>query len=267
MWALFKRTIKDRKLVWFIYIITICVFLLMHTSIFPSFKDQQIDISKMMESMPEGFVQAFGLDDYDMSIFENYIAAEEFSLMWPLLLIILAISTAGAAIASEIEKGTIELLISQPISRTGLYVSRYFSGVIFLIGYVVITLLFLITVAKLFGIDLQLSHYPTLGLMGLLFGWAIYSIAFFLSSIFSDRGKVYFVSAGLIVFMYALNLVSILKESLKSLKYLSFFNYFNANDLLIRNEIDNVGIIVFVLVIILFSVSGLITFNRRDIST
>lgn len=267
MWALFQRTIKDRKLVWFIYIITACVFILMHTSIFPSFKDQQIDISKMMESMPEGFVQAFGLDDYDMSIYENYIAAEEFTLMWPLLLIILAISTAGSAIASEIEKGTIEILISQPISRTTLYISRYLAGLTMLIGFVAITLLFLIAVASAFQIHPKYSHYLSLGFVGLFFGWAIYSISFALSSYFSDRGKVYFVSAGLIVLMYALNIISSLKENLSDLKYFSFFNYFNANDLLIRNDIDWVGILVYSSIIIIFSLVGIFIFNQRDIAT
>jgi ABC-2 type transport system permease protein len=254
-------------MVWLIYIIAACAFFFMHTSIFPSFKDQQIDIDKMMESMPEGFKEAFGLDDYNMSIFENYIAAEEFSIIWPLLLIILSISLAGAAIASEIEKGTIEILISQPLSRTGLYISRYLSGLILIIGFVVITLLCLIGMAKIFDINPQYSHYFTIGLSGLLFGWAVYSIAFFLSAIFSDRGKVYFISVALIVVMYAINIVSSLKDSLKDLKYVSFFSYFNANDLLIRNQIDKVGIVVFISVIIVFSILGLFFFNNRDIAT
>lgn len=266
MWQLFTRTIRDRRMVWLIYVIAACAFIFMHTSIFPSFKDQQIDIDKMMESMPEGFKEAFGLNDYKMNVFENYIAAEEFSMIWPLLLIILAISTAGAAIASEVEKGTIEILISQPLSRTGLYVSRYLSGLVLLIAFVAITLIFLVGIAKIFGIDPQVSHYFSTGIAGLLFGWAIYSIAFSLSAFFSDRGKVYFISAALIVVMYAINIVSSLKESLKEFRYASFFNYFNANDLLIRNQIDGTGVIVFISVIVVFSILGLIIFNNRDIA-
>jgi len=267
MWQLFTRTIRDRRMVWLIYVIAACAFIFMHTSIFPSFKDQQIDIEKMLQGMPQGFSETFGLKDYNMSIFENYIAAEEFSLIWPLLLIILAISTAGAAIASEIEKGTIEILISQPISRTKLYVSRYLSGLILIIGFIAITLLFLVGIASAFKIHPQYPHYLSTGFVGLFFSWAIYSISFVLSTYFSDRGKVYFVSAGLIVLMYALNIISSLKESLKGLKYFSFFNYYNANNLLIRNDIDWIGILVFSAVIVVFSFARLLIFNQRDIST
>lgn len=267
MLTIFRRTIKDRWVVWLIYVIACCAFFLMHTSIFPSFKDQQIDLEKMLQSVPEGFSEAFGLKDYNMSVFENYIAAEEFSLIWPLLLIILAISLAGAAIASEIEKGTIELLISQSISRTKLYISRYISGLVLIIGFVVITLSFLVAIASLFQIHPQYSHYFSIGALGLFFGWAVYSIAFALSAYFSDRGKVYFISVGLIVLMYALNIIASLKDSLKNLKYFSFFNYFNANDLLIRNEIDITGLVVFISVIMIFSIAGLVVFNNRDITS
>jgi ABC-2 type transport system permease protein len=267
MWPIIKRTIKDRWMIFLIYIIAASAFLFMHTSIFPSFKDQQIDISKMLESMPKGFIDAFGLQDYDMSKFENYISGEEFSLIWPLLLLIMSISLAGGAIAAEVEKGTIEVLLSQPISRSKLYVARYISGLILIIGFVAITIILLILMAKAFGISVEISRFFTLAFVALLFAWAIYGIAMFLSSIFSDRGKVYFICAGLLFVMYAINIVSGLKENLKDLKYLSFFHYYVPNDLLIRNHLDTTSVWVFVSVAIVFSVAGLIVFNRRDIST
>lgn len=267
MWSIISRTIKDRKTVFLIYLIAASAFFLMHVSVFPSFKDQQIDISKLMESMPQGFIEAFGLQDYDMSKFENYIAGEEFSLIWPLMLLIMSISLAGGAIASEIEKGTIEILLSQPISRSKLYLSRYISGILLMVGFVVITIGLLIAMASAFGIDLKISHYPTLSLVAFLFAWAIYSIAMFFSAIFSDRGKVYFISAALLFVMYALNILAGLKESLSDLRYFSFFHYYVPNDLLIRNQIDKYSVIVFISVAVVFSVAGYIAFNRRDIST
>jgi len=267
MWPIIKRTIKDRKIVFLIYIIAASAFFLMHVSVFPSFKDQQIDIAQLMQSMPQGFIEAFGLEDYDMSKFENYIAGEEFSLIWPLMLLIMSISLAGGAIASEIEKGTIEVLLSQPISRSKLYISRYISGIIMIFGFIIITMGLLIAMAAAFGIDLKLNHYPALSLVAFLFAWAIYSIAMFLSAVFSDRGKVYFISTALLFVMYALNILARLKESLHDLRYFSFFHYYVPNDLLIRNQIDKYSVIVFISVAVVFSIAGFIAFNRRDIST
>lgn len=267
MLSIIKRTIKDRWLVFLIYIIAASGFFLMHVSIFPTFADQQIDISAMIKSLPEGFVEAFGLQDYDMSKFENYIAGEEFSLIWPLLLLIMSISLAGGAIAAEIEKGTIEVLLAQPITRGKLYIARYISGLVLILGFVIITISLLILMAKMFGIGIKLSHYPTVALVATLFAWAVYGIAMFLSAIFSDRGKVYFISAGMLVLMYAVNIISGLKDNLDKLKYVSFFHYYVPNDLLIRNHIDVTSIVVFIVVAIVFSIAGFIAFDRRDIAT
>lgn len=267
MWALFKRTIKDRKTVILIYIIASLAFLLMHISIFPSFKDQQVQFDQILKTMPEGFTKAFNLQDFNLSVFENYISTEEFSLIWPLLLAIMAISFAGGMIASEIEKGTIEVLLSQPISRTKLFLSRYLAGLSLIISFILVTISATVIMAKLFSISLQISHYPTLAFIGFIFGWAIFSITIFLSAIFSDKGKVYFISAGLLILMYALNIASGLKENLDKIKYLSFFHYYNPADALIRNKIDDIGVWVFLAIIIIFTVAGLIAFDRRDIAT
>ena len=266
MITVFKRTLKDRWVVFIIYIIAATAFMFMHTSIFPSIKDQQVDIGKMLESMPKGFTEAFGLQDYDMSKFENYISGEEFSLIWPLLLLIMSISFAGNAIAGEIERGTIEILLSQPVSRTKLYLAKYFSGILFIVSFIVLTISLLILIASIFGISVKIANFLSLSLIAFFFALAMYSVAMFLTSIFSDRGKVYFISAGILFAMYALNIISGLKENLKDLKYFSFFHYYIPNDLLIRNHIDTQSIVVFSSVALLFSIAGIIAFNKRDIS-
>ena len=45
-------------------------------------------------------------------------------------------------------------------------------------------------------------------------GWALAAMYFICSSIFSDKGKVFFISGALLVGMYVLNLVSAIKENL-----------------------------------------------------
>lgn len=267
MKTLFLRTIKDRRLILGIYIIAICAFLLMHISIFPSFSGQQAQFDQILKTMPEGVAKAFNLQDYNLSVFESYISTEEFSLIWPILLLIMSISFAGGMIAAEIEKGTIEILLAQPITRAKFFTSRYLAGLSLIAAYIVVTIIVTIILAKLFGISLQLSHYPPLALSGFLFAWAMYAIATLFSAIFSDKGKVYFISAGLLVLMYALNIVSGLKTNLDKIKYFSFFHYYNSGDTLIHNHLDMTGVWVFVIIIVVFSLLGLILFQKRDIST
>lgn len=267
MLAIISRTIKDRKVVILAYIIAASAFLLMYISMFPSFADQKDQWDAMMKTMPESMMKAFNLGDYSFAALENFLSAEEFMFVWPLLLIILAISSAGGAIAAEIEKGTIELLLSQSISRIKLFIARYLSGFIAILLFVAVTVFLAIPLAGIFNIEIQASHYLTLALVGFLFGTAIFSISIFLSAIFSDKGKVYFISAGILVLMYVANIVASLKDNYADLKYFSFFYYYNPADALIRNKIDEAGIWVFIATIVVFTIAGLIAFEKRDIST
>jgi len=267
MWSIIKRTISDRKTVILIYIIVSLAFLTMYVAMFPSFSDQTEQWEQMIETVPEGMMKAFNLEDYSFARLENFLSGELYTITWPLLLIILAVSTAGAAIANEIEKGTIEIILSQPISRIRFYLSRYIAGMIIIALFVALTIFPAIPLAKIFNISTKGENYLTLSLMAFLFGLAIFSIGYALSAVFSDRGKVYFVTAGLMVLMYVCNIVALLKESFSDLKYLSFFHYFDPVDSLVRNKIDETGIVVFILTIIATFIFGLIYYNRRDIAT
>ncbi|TSC94937.1 MAG: ABC-2 type transport system permease protein [Candidatus Berkelbacteria bacterium Athens1014_28] len=267
MLSLIARTIRDRRSVMIIYIVAALAFLVMYISIFPAFKDQQAQFDQIIKTMPEGMMKAFNMGDYSLSNFESYISTEEFSLMWPLLLIIMSISFAGQFFAGEVDKGTIEFLLSQPISRAKLFFARYFSGLLMIFAFVTLTVFSTIPIAKMFSVSTQSSHYLSQATIGFLFAWAIYSIAIFLSSLFSEKGKVYFISAGVLVLMYVLNIAAGLKNSLEKLQYLSFFHYYNPSDALIRNHIDKTAVLVFLGVILTFSVLGYMIFNRRDIAT
>lgn len=267
MWSIIVRTMRDRRLVTAIYIIVALAFLIMYIVMFPSFASQQEQWDQMLKSMPTEMMKAFNLQDYSFAHLENFLSAELYSITWPLFLIILAISTAGGAIANEIEKGTIEFLLSTPVSRKRLFVARYFAGAIAILAFVAITIYAAIPIAKILNIDVQAANYSTLVFSAFLFGLATFSLSMFLSAIFSDRGKVYFLSAGFIILMYVANIVATLKEKYSDLKYLSFFHYFDAVKILIHNELDMVGILVFLATIIVFTLAGLIAFDRRDIAT
>ena len=267
MFTIIKRTIRDRWVVIVIYLAVALAFLLMYIAMFPSFANQQEQWDQMLKSMPQEMMKAFNLQDYSFAHLENFLSSELYSITWPLLLIILSISSAGAALANEIEKGTIEFLLSMPISRTKLFISRYLAGTLVILVFVALTIYAAIPLAKIFNIEVQAVNYSSLALIAFLFGLAIFSIAMFLSAMLSERGKVYFISAGVIVLMYVANIVVKLKEKYADLKYISFFHYFDSVKILIHNEIDKVGIWVFLATIIIFTIAGLVAFDKRDIAT
>ncbi len=121
--------------------------------------------------------------------------------------------------------------------------------------------------AAIHDIDYELVNFSNFFVFALLFGLATYSIAMFFSSIFSQKGRVYFVTAGIIILMYVANIVSALKDNLEDIKYVSYFHYFDSSQLLVHNKIDDLAYWIFIGSIVVFTAAGALIFNRRDIAT
>lgn len=267
MWTVIIRTLKNRKVSLIVFTISGILLLWMYVALFPSFANMADSMKEYMESFPEGFMKAFGMEDLDMSTIEKFLATEQYSFVWPILMLFFVSSLAGAGLAGEVEKGTSEILLSRPISRVKLYWSRYIAGAIMIVIFTVLSILFVVPLCEIHNVDYILVNNLTMTIAGFLFGLAVFSIAMFLSAWFSEKGKVYMITGGLLVAMYVINIVSAIKESLSDTKYLSFFYYFKPNEAIIRNTISNSTLWVFLIIIVVFAIGGAYIFNKRDIKT
>ncbi|MDZ7586371.1 MAG: ABC transporter permease subunit, partial [Patescibacteria group bacterium] len=245
MWTVFWRTIKDRRVLLLIYCLASVALLWMYIALFPAFKEQSASMEQLIKSYPESFMKAFNFDIKSFTTLEGYLSTEQFSFMWPIMTIFMLVGFAGAALAGEIESGTIEVLLSQPLSRMKLFISRYLVGFTMLVIFVAISIFAAIPLSEAYNISFKTENFVTVAILGFMFGLSIFSIAMFLSSIFSDKGKVFFITGGLLIVMYVLNILAAIKESLSDLKYASFFYYFNPSKALIYNQIDHWSYLVF----------------------
>jgi ABC-2 type transport system permease protein len=265
MGAIFWRTLKDRYLSTAIYLLSTVGLLWLYVAIFPSIKSSFAALESAMQLYPEALLKAFNVDIASYVTFEGYISSEMFSLFWPLILIFISVGFAGGAISGEIEKGTMELLLSQPVSRLRLFLEKYFAGLVIILLYVGVSVFSLPLLLKAYNIDYNILSYEKMAILGFLFGWAIFSLSMFFSVIFSDKGKVFFISSGVIVAMYVMNILAMLKENLSKLKDYSFFHYFDANNALIHHKIDNLAYWVFLGVVIISTILAALWFSRRDV--
>lgn len=260
------KELKQRRISLIAYTAAALAFLWLYVSLFPYLQQQSQAYAKMFETFPKAFMDAFGFESSFFLSLQGYIASEMYSLIWPLMLIFLLISNAGTSIAGEVEKLTISSLIAQPISRARLFLSKYLSGVINLVIFVLLTILPIIPLAKIYKLQYTTSHFFTFTLLAILFGLSIYSFAFMFSSIYSEKSHVYFTTGGVLFGMYVLNIISGLKPGLSNFKYASVFHYFIPGEALIRNHLSLLSVGVFGVSTIVFSLIGLVVFSRRDIS-
>jgi len=266
MMAIFWRTIKDRKVSLIVYCVAAILFLWMYIALFPSMQAQSETLNKAYENMPEGFYKAFGIEELNISTIENFVAMEHFSMIWPIMVIIMLMAIAGTGLAGEIERGTAEILLSRPVSRVKIFFARYMSGVFSLLIFTIVSIFAIVPLAAIHGVTYHLENFAYVAIISFLFGWVIFSLAMMCSAFFSERSRVYMVSGSILLVMYVLNIAAALKESLKDLKYLSFFHYYNYNDALIRHTLSLNDILVFVGVAVVCTIVGVWWFKKRDMA-
>lgn len=261
-----KQTVNAKRIALSIYSLASAGFLLMYVAFYPAIQDQAKEFEKLLDAYPEGLFKAFGIEELNFETLEKFLALEQFSIVWPLMVILLMVSFAGAAIAREVETGTIELLLARSVSRLQLFFGRYFGGLAALTIFVLASTYPIIPMAELFGLEYVLDVYHPLALLCFCFGWAIWSMGLMFSAIFSERSRVYMVSGGILLLMYVAKIASSLKESLDWLQYSSFFYYFDANAVLIREETPVEALAVFAGVAVVCTAIGAGYFNKRDIA-
>lgn len=267
MWTIFWRTIKDRRTLLLIYTLSSIALLWMYIALFPAFKDQAKNLEELMKSYPESFLKAFNFDINAFSTIEGFLSTEQYSFVWPLMLIFMMVGFAGFSLAGEVEKGTVELLLSQPISRAKVFLSRYLAGLSMLAVFVFFSIFSTIPISQAYDINVMSETFLSGAILAFIFGLAIYSIGMFFSAIFSDKGKVFFISGVILIVMYVLNILASIKESLSDLRYASFFYYFNPTKALVYNEIDQWAYLVFLGTAFVLTILGLIIFSRKNIAT
>lgn len=266
MIAVFIRTIKDKLTSFIIYLVASLGFLWLYMGIYPTIQAQSANLESLLKFYPESMFKAFNIDINTYTTIGGYLSAEMFSFVWPLMAIFMAVGLSGALISGEIEKGTMELLLAQPISRLKLFWGKYLAGLANILVFVALSTLTIPLFLKGYHISYDIKNFYSIAILSGLFTWAVYSIAMLCSSIFSDKGKVFFITGGLLVLMYVANVAASLKTNLDHLKYFSFFYYFNASKALIYHDIYYWSYWVFGGVIVLSVLCAAIIFNKRNIT-
>jgi len=267
--ALITRTIKNNRTLLLANILICALFVWMYAVFFPTMLENAQELQEAFKSFPKAFLEAFDITDlgYMFANFEGFLAVEHYSIVWPIIIIILVLSYGSAAIAGEVDRGTIEILLAQPISRVRLFFAKYIAGVVIIAALVIFSNLSVAVFSEFYDIGYQWKSLWMISVLGFLFSLALFSITMVFSSLLSSRGRVASLMGGVVIIMYGLDLVSKFKESVEGLKYLSFFHYFDHNAALIDHQIEPLTIAVFLGVSVVCTLMGLAVFVKRDIAT
>jgi ABC-2 type transport system permease protein len=266
MWHITLRELKDRKWSLLAYSLGSLLMLWIYVATFRSSQNSTQQLQELVKTYPKGLLDALGLNNLNLDTIEKYLNAKHFSLIWPLLAIILALSRAGSQIAGGIQSGTMGLLLALPITRWRIFAAKYATGLLTIAIFTAISVFGVIPLAASYDIPSHFHILASAWVLTSLFMWAIYSVGLAASAWVSDSGRVYAIMSTLLIISYVANILALIEDKLGWLKHYSIFYYFNTADTLATGHIMSSTLWVFGIIIIAATALAAWQFNRRDIS-
>lgn len=262
--SVFAKSMRDlrRSLLWWSAGLVGLVAMMM--AVYPSVRDNPA-LNKLVQDYPEAlkaFIAFGGSVDYVSGA--GYLGSELFSFMVPLLFAIAAIGSGAGAIAGEEERGTLELLLSQPVTRRSVATQKLAAMAAEVGALIVVLWLVLWAGVVLTGMDISgwelLAASLTAGALGLAFG----AIAFLVGAATGRKALAIGLAAAAAVASYLVNALAALVSALEPLQKLSPFYHYAIGDPL-RQGIAPSHLLVLFGVAAVAAVCGVVAFDRRDL--
>jgi ABC-2 type transport system permease protein len=214
-----------------------------------------------MEAYPKGLMEAFGIND--LADPANYMQSQVFGFV-PLALAFFTIMVLSGAIAGAEERGTIDILLGNPLPRWQLVIGNFLAAAVSLLGICAIVGLLTWGTAVLIDVELSFRQVAEAVLnlwpISLLAG----ALALLCSARFHRRGLAIAIPAFLLFGMYLLDTIGRASEDLEDLRPISVFYYYGSA---IENGIDWADFGSITLVALVLVLLAVLVFRRRDIYT
>ncbi len=259
----FKSLLDNRRgLVW--WVLGVVLLSAAMTSFYPSISTNDA-IQDYVDAFDPDLLALFGFTELmDITSGPGYLNAEMFSFMVPVLVIIFAVSLGAAAIAGEEDKRTMELLLTEPVSRSRVVLEKYAFLLAANAMLGVIVWLSLAIGALAVGMDVGMVNLAAATLSSALLGVTFGSLAFAIGAFTGNRGLSLGVSAGAAAASYVINTLASIVDVLEPAKWLSPFFYYNGNAPIL-NGLDPLHLSLLLVVIAVPAVAGYLAFLRRDL--
>ena len=231
-------------------------------AVYPSVQDSP-QFDQLVENYPDALKALFGLQGGSITSGAGFLDAELFSLMLPLLVLVLAIGSGARAFAGEEDAGRLELLLSYPVRRRAVVLAKAGSVAVEVLAVAVVACVAIGLLGLVVDLDLSAQNLVQAGLMlaalGILFGWSALAVGAAVPS----RALAIGVPAGVAAGAYLVRGLHSLAGWLDPFRFLSPFWLVGTSPL--RSGVDLLGLLAVVLAAALVLAAGAWLAERRDL--
>ena len=261
---LFFKSILDhrRSLAW--WVLGIILLSTAMTSFYPSISTNE-SIQDYVDAFDPDLLALFGFTDIvDITSGAGYLSAEMFSFMVPILFIVFAISLGAASIAGEEDRRTIEILLSEPISRRRVLLQKYAFLVAASVLLALVIWLSLAIGAIIVNMEVSMINLVAAVTSSTLLGLTFGSLAFAVGAITGNRGLSLGLSSGIAVATYVINTLASIADILEPARWISPFFYHGGNSPIL-NGLDPFHVLLLIAAIAIPVTAGYFAYQRRDL--
>ena len=234
-------------------------------SIWPEIENEMAAFSELLNS-PAYQAILGSLGALDITTFTGFYYTEIFTWL-EMVILFVTILVPSKLISSEVDKKTLDFILSYPISRWRYTLEKF--SVYLTYNLLYLPLILILSYQSVASLNVELNFvllsYSLIGIWFLLF--ALGALSLLCGVIFFEPNRAIAASGLLILGQYILVRVAGLTESLSFLKHISLFNYLNANTILTMNRIPLDELLIVITFGILALISALVIFQKREISS
>lgn len=261
--SVLTKTLRDQARGLLGWSISLALLVAMYVAIWPTVRDQP-SMSDFLEQMPEAFRSLFASSGADMSTPTGYVQVELLSFMAPIAVLIYAVGSGAGAIGGEEERHTLDLLLSNPVSRGRVVLDKFLAMTAGTFLLAAVMGLALVAEGRLVDLDLGVGMVAAtmlhLALLGAVFG----SLALALSASTGRTGISRGVPAVVAVAAYVVNGLAPLVDWLERIQKLSPFYQYIGHDPL-RQGLDGGSLAVSAGTALVLLALAVLGFRRRDV--
>lgn len=261
MWTdpLFRKGLLDLRVQILGWGIGMGAMLAITMALYPSISELYGDLFENLPDVWQGF-----LGEGDFGTIEGFLDVEFFSYA-AVAFAVFAILAGGAAIVGEETTGTMDLLLSQPVTRTRLAIAKLSALAVATVLIIGITSIGLLIPELFLGEITSPLRVVNAFLLLVPFEVAIAFAAALLAQVFGSRLVGGTVLAGLLVASFMLDALSGVSSLLEDLRPLYLVTYFQGRAAL-SGEINWLYLGPSLVVLVALAVANVVYFMRRDVA-
>jgi ABC-2 type transport system permease protein len=163
---------------------------------YPSVKDSA-GLDQYSQDLPEALRALFVGGELDLTSPVGYLNSQVYVMLAPLLLAIFAIGVGASAVAGDEDDGLLDLLLSQPVSRTAFALERFAWLCLSTLLMILVLTVTVVIGALATGLSLSEAHVPAATVSTGLFALLVGTAALAVGSTFPGKSRAIAVAAGL----------------------------------------------------------------------